>query len=57
MKALTIGVNGTLVVNLKKCIGCGLCLRKCPTGCKELVLRSDSDKLLPDYEITEYLLL
>jgi ferredoxin/coenzyme F420-reducing hydrogenase delta subunit len=42
-KAITI-TEGNLVVDQKKCIGCGTCASACPTGCLEAASPSD-DKL------------
>ncbi|MBN1678216.1 MAG: 4Fe-4S binding protein [Candidatus Thermoplasmatota archaeon] len=47
--------NGVMVVDIAKCIGCGLCVTKCPSGAATLERKSDNALVLPpaDYRTWE----
>ena len=50
--ACPIGVihsNGSLTVEFEKCIGCGLCVSKCPTGSLKMELRGKPPKIFKDW--------
>jgi len=47
MEALTL-VDGTIALNLKRCIGCGLCVSTCPSGAMSLVRKAEPPSIPKD---------
>jgi len=39
VQAITIGANGLPVIDEKRCIGCGICVKECPKGTLRLIPR------------------
>ena len=40
-------VDDQAVVNLDRCIGCGLCVTTCETGAMQLIKKPDEQQYLP----------
>jgi Fe-S-cluster-containing hydrogenase component 2 len=53
MEALTL-VEGAVSLNLKRCIGCGLCVSTCPSGAMSLVRKSEPPSI-PKDTVSNYL--
>lgn len=43
------GYRGAIVIDPDKCIGCGLCVRDCPTGALQLEKKSRDEFILTHY--------
>jgi len=46
VNAIEIGENRLPIVDDDKCVGCGLCVKNCPTGVLMLIRRDDLDKVV-----------
>jgi heterodisulfide reductase subunit A-like polyferredoxin len=52
--ALMMGDRGVVEVNAVRCVGCGVCVAACSTGALGLVLRLESELILPPETIKEW---
>ena len=47
MEAITINKDGVAQVSLDRCIGCGLCVIKCPSDAIGLIPKPDANRRIP----------
>ena len=52
--ALSMGDAGVVEVNTVRCVGCGVCVPVCSTGALGMVLRPESDVILPPETLKEW---